>query len=445
MDAAIRSIVLALNPWLADPSLWPAALSERLPATYLPRAVEPEAATSWREPDLVHLVVGPRQAGKTTLAWRFLGGVGPRVVFLSMEDPRLRAWCESPALFVADLKRDFGPLDALFLDEIQRLPDAAVFLKAVVDLRPGCPILVTGSAAYHLQGRTRESLAGRASRMTLLPFSLAEVTSTREGLAPAARAAAEEAALARHVTFGGYPAAWTAEHPERVLDRLVQAFLERDASDFFRIRRPDAMNRLLALAARQVGNLVNVSEWATLCGVSRDTIGEYLQILEDAHLVLRLPVYAAGKRAELTSAHKVFFIDGGLRNAMLRDLRGPDERTDAGPLWENWVCGELQKRRRSADGLFYWRTRSGAEVDFVVSRPEGVTGYEVKATALQRPALSRSSRSFIEAYAPQRFVVLNAGLEHTEALGATRVEWRPMTSLARDEPAGGLPIGLPRP
>lgn len=430
MDPSVRPIILALNPWLADPSAWVAALAERVPTTYVPRAIEGQAATLWREPDLLHLVVGPRQAGKTTLVWRHLAGVGPRVLFVSMEDPRLRAWCDSPALFVVDVKREFGPLDALFLDEVQRLPDAALFLKAVVDLHPGFPILVTGSAAYHLQGRTRESLAGRASRTTLLPFSLAEVAPKRERLAPAAYAAALGEALARHAVFGGYPAAWTSEHPERVLDRLVQAFLERDASDFFRIRRPDAMNRLLVLAARQVGNLVNVSEWAALCGVSRDTINEYLQILEDSHLVSLLPVYAAGKRAELTSARKVFFLDGGLRNALLRDVRSPDQRSDAGPLWENWVFGELTKRRRSGDGLYYWRTRSGAEVDFVVSRPEGVEAYEVKSAGLARPALSRSSRSFIEAYAPARFVVLNASLEHTETLGATRVEWRPMASLA---------------
>jgi predicted AAA+ superfamily ATPase len=425
MDPGTRSVALALNPWLLRPTEWTAAAAAHLPANYLPRSVEGLAAARWDESDLVHLVVGPRQAGKTTLVWRHLTSVGPQVLFLSMEDPRLRSWCESPALFAADLKREFGSLQALFVDEVQRLPDAALFLKALIDLRPGFPVLVTGSAAYHLHGRTRESMAGRATRLTLLPFSLSEVSGDAKVRAPAARAALASEALDRHVVYGGYPAAWTSPDPARVLDRLVEAFLERDASDFFRIRRPDAMNRLLLLAARQTGSLVNVSEWAALCGVSRDTVEEYLQILEDSLLLERLPVYAAGRRAELTSASKIFFLDVGLRNGLLRDFRSPQERVDAGAMWEGWVFSELKKGLRPGDGLWYWRTRSGAEVDFVVTRPEGLEGYEVKAAALTRPALSRSARSFIEAYAPASFVVLNAALAHTGTIGPTRVEWRP--------------------
>ena len=183
------------------------------------------------------------------------------------------------------------------------------------------------------------------------------------------------------------------------------------------------MSRLLRLAAGQIGNLVNLSEWASLCGVSRDTVAEYLQILEDAHILVLLPVYAAGRRAELTASSKVYFVDNGLRNALLGDWRGHDDRLDAGQLWENWVFSEILKTRKGRHGLHYWRTRSGAEVDFVLDDGRTLTGIEVKAAALSTPRLSKSSRSFINAYHPTEFLVLNGALDHSEELGGTRVRW----------------------
>jgi len=423
MDRALLEVVLALNPWLEHPDAWPTALAARLPRAFVPRAVYREGALAWATPDKAHLLVGPRQVGKSTLFWKHLESLGPRVLALTLEDARIRAWTESAAIFVRDLQVEFAPLAALVLDEVQHHAEAALFLKQVVDLHPGFPVLVTGSSAFHLQSRTRESLAGRATRFVLHPFSMAELLPADPGDPPVVRERRWHEVFLRHIRYGGYPEARISPTPEGVLGGLIEAFLDRDASDFFRIRRPDAMRKLLHLAAGQVGSLVNLTEWASLTGVSRETVQEYLEILANSHLVHLVPVFAGGRRAELTATPKVFLVDTGIRNALVRDFRPLDERQDAGATLENWVYGELVKNVGPSAQVRYWRTRSGAEVDFVVDDGSTPIGLEVKATALRRPALSRSARSFIEAYQPRGFLVVNRELEHEEVVAGTTVRW----------------------
>lgn len=432
MDDLLRRSLLASNPWLMSPNAWPEALEQRLPRPFVARAVYAGLEERWRTPEKAHLLVGPRQVGKTTLLWKHACAAGPRTLGLVLEDMLTRHWCRSAPLFLEDVRREFGPLDALILDEIQHLPEAALFVKQLVDLRPGYPLLVSGSSAFHLQSRTRESLAGRATRTTLLPFSARELAAATPAPTPAAARVAMDEIVARSLRLGGYPDVLASTAPEQTLRDLVETFLLRDASDFFRIQRPDAMRRLLALVARQAGQIVNQSEWASLLGVSRDTVREYLQILEDAHLLRLLPVFAGGKRAELTASHKVYLVDNGLRAALLGEFRDVGARVDAGPTVENWVFGELHKDPVAREGLHYWRTRSGAEVDFVIEGPAGLLGIEVKAGALTRPTLSRSARSFIDAYAPLRFLVVNGALSHTEHLGRTLIEWLPRGAFAAD-------------
>ncbi|MBM4370532.1 MAG: ATP-binding protein [Deltaproteobacteria bacterium] len=425
MDAETRRVVEAMNPWWREGRSLEGEIRARLPATYVPRRLRDRLGPLWGSANKAHLVVGPRQAGKTTFLWKHLVETGGRILFLNAEDPRIRAWCRSAAVFLEDLARGLGPVEAIFLDEAQHLDEPGLFVKGLVDLRPGCPIFVTGSSAFHLHARTRESLAGRATRATLLPFGALELLPPA-GESPRLTWRAEARRVAERLArTGGYPEVWTAAEPEAILELLVQAFLSRDASDAFRIRRPDAMRRLLPLAAGQVGNLVNIAEWASILGVSRDTVAEYCEILEGAHLIRRVPVFAGGKRAELTASSKVYFLDNGFRNRVLGDLGPLETRSDRGALLESWVFTELTKARPEGEPVRYWRTRSGAEVDFVLDDPGGLTGLEVKAGAMSAPRLSRSARSFIEAYGPRTFWVLNDTLEAEETLHGTRIRWAP--------------------
>lgn len=423
MEPDLRAILLHDNPWLLDRGRLEAWLRGRLPPDYVPRLAAMGAAPRWREADRAHLVIGPRQAGKSTALWTHLAEVGEPVLFVDCEQEPVQRWCRSAPLVVADLERLVERPVALFFDEVQHLQEAGLFLKGLVDRRVGVPLLVTGSSSYHLGARTRESLAGRATRTRLLPFSLAEVSRDLAGLPEVPRSARTAERFDRHLAFGGYPEVWLSRTPEALLGDLVEAIILRDASDLFKIARPDAFRRLLRLAAGQVGSLINLSEWSSVLGVSRDTVGSYLEILESSHVTAALPPFVGGRRAELTSRPKIFLVDNGIRNQLVHDFRPLAERLDAGALLENWVFGELWKALPDGATLHFWRSTSGAEVDFVLSRGDRTVGVEVKAGRSGRPVLSRALHGFIEAYRPAAALMVNLTLEHRERVGETEIRW----------------------
>lgn len=235
-----------------------------------------------------------------------------------------------------------------------------------------------------------------------------------------------EAVLARHMMYGGYPEAWQSSDPESTLRSLLEAFVIRDASDLFRVHNLDAFRRLLGLIAGQVGRLVNISEWAQNCGVTRETVLSYLDILRESHIVFLVRPFAEGRRAELVRQPKVYFCDNGLRNMVLQRFAPLTEQDDRGAVLENWVAAELNKTFPwilPGPSVQFWRSKANAEVDFVINHPRGILGIDVKSTHLKRKELSRSSRSFIEAYRPSEFVVLNTGIEADDQLGETKIRW----------------------
>jgi hypothetical protein len=423
MRQDVRGILIRDNPWLESEKALQPWLESHLPPQYVPRGVAAVNRSRWREPNRAHLVVGPRQAGKSTAIWAHLAAVGEPVLYVDCEQPALGAWCRSAPLFLSDLESSLRRTVTLFFDEAQHLDNAGLFLKGLVDRRVGVPVLVTGSSSFHLGAKVRESLAGRASRSRLLPFSLAEVSSDLGEKPPLVRQQESERRLARHVAVGGYPAAWLSADPSRVLLDLVEALVLRDASDLFRINRPDAFRRLLRLAAVQAGSLVNLSEWAAVLGVSRDTVASYVEILESSHVLVALRPFSGGRRSELTRARKVFFADNGIRHHLVGDLRPLPDRADAGVALENWVFTELWKTLAPDADLRFWRSTSQAEVDFVVSTGPALVGIEVKAAESARPVLTRSALSFVEAYAPKAFLVVHRGAEGSRDLGSTVVRW----------------------
>ena len=356
-------------------------------------------------------MVGPRQAGKSTWIRKILAKLNEPVLMLHGEEPSVRALALSPALALDTLKGALQPSTVLFFEEAQHLDNAPLFIKGLVDLEPQRRIVVTGSSSFALMGRTRESLAGRARRQLFLPFSLQEVASDLPTeLLPALREVRLRELWERLVIVGGYPDAWLAAQPPMVLHHLVEAFVLKDTSDLHTIERPRVFRKLLELAAADIGNLVNIAEWAAVAQASRTAVNRYLDIAEEAHILRLVRPFVGGRRKELTGRPKVFFLDNGLRNAVFGGFADGSRRPDRGALWENAVFGELMKRLRLLDEVFYWRSQNGAEVDFVIRRQQRLLAIEVKAGALRQPTLPRAARSFLTAYRPDCLAILNASL-----------------------------------
>jgi predicted AAA+ superfamily ATPase len=423
MDPQLRHVLLAENPWLRGEDF--AAWARRfIPETYIPRRLRIAAADH-----RVVLVVGPRQAGKSTLIWNTLLQQEEPTLYLNCEEPTIRQWLVSPVSFLSELAEWGASVHGVFFEEIQRLPEAGLFLKGLVDRRSGLKLYATGSSSFDLEAATRESLAGRAQRHLLLPLSLGEVAATLSPN-PLARAEALPRLVEQVMIFGGYPSILTAFDPRRELATLVEAFIVRDASDRFRIQHLAALRKLLELAASQVGNLVNASEWAALAGISKDTVADYVRLLEETHVLRLVRPFVGGKRAEITSARKVFFVDNGIRNQLFGGFAPPQGRGDRGALLENLVFTELAKSIHPLlDGLSTWRSKSGAEVDFVVEHQGRLLAVEVKGGE-SRGQVSRSARSFVEAYEPEHLLMVHRETWPETILGKTRVRFVRVEDLA---------------
>jgi hypothetical protein len=401
MQDHILRVVQADNPWLANLALLSEWVARYLPSEFIPRD------TVLQPDEKVCLVVGPRQVGKSTLIWKYMSATQKPFLFLNCEEMAVREWLISPAMFLQDLHNLIDPPVPLFFEEIQRIPEAGLFLKGLVDRKPGMLIFATGSSSFDLEAKTRESLAGRASRHLLLPLSLSEISKRTNEKSPILRNQYIEKEIERMLCYGGYPTVILSGQPELELSGLVESFIIRDASDRFQVRLPAAFRKILELAASQIGNLCNYSEWASLAGISNDTVSEYVQLLQDSHIIRLVRPFVGGKRAELTSMPKVFFIDHGIRNLIFGGFQPVAKRPDQGALWENFAFEEIYKNvHPMLDSIRFWRSKSGAEVDLVIEHQGHLAACEVKAGDV-RGKISRSARSFIEAYAPELFFIVS--------------------------------------
>ncbi len=415
MDRNVYRVILRLNPWIEDKFAWPGYTARYLPENYIARSLRPELSK-----DKVTMIIGPRQAGKSTLAWKTISNSHNPFIFINCEEQILKEACSSPALFLDEMERLVPDAAGYFFEEAQHLEEAGLFLKGLVDLKPGRKILVTGSSSYHLKSKTRESLAGRAIRHVLLPFALSElVPGNKSETIIRIKAGEIWNALA---LYGGYPEAWLSKNRQDVLGQLADAFVLRDASDLYQIKKPSAFRRLMEMAASQTGNLTNYSNFAENLGISVNTVIQYLSILEESHIIRLVPPFVGGKRAEITSCPKIFFLDNGIRNYLFGGFDDLANRGDNGQIMENLVFSELCKSLNTLkDKIYYWRSTSGAEVDFVLKSENRLVGVEVKSGALKKPRVSRSLKSFVQAYSPDRVFVVNSELEMSVDVQGTEV------------------------
>lgn len=319
-------------------------------------------------------LLGPRQAGKTTLA-RSVGSSHVNSLYLDLERPSDLAKLADPELF---LSRHVDQL--VVLDEIQRQPDLFPVLRALIDenRRPG-RFLLLGSASPQLLRQTSESLAGRISFHELAPFDVSEI---KPG----------HARLADFWLRGGYPLSWLAESDEASFawrESFILTHLERDIPAFgIRIPGP-TLHRFWQMLAHLHGQMWNASRLASGFGVSAPTVQHYLEILEATYMVRRLPPLHVNLGKRLVKSPKIYLRDSGLLHALL-GIRSLDELAGhpvVGPSWEGWVLEQIAQLLSPQWRLSFYRTATGAEMDVVAERGERRIGFEIKLSSA--PSLSK--------------------------------------------------------
>lgn len=298
---------------------------------------------AWRRRSVVWLM-GVRRVGKTFLA-RSL----PDIQYFDCELPRVRRHLDDPEAF---LRSQRGK--TIVLDEVHRLSNPAEILKIAADHYPPTRVLATGSSSLGASARFRDTLAGRKAEVWLTPMNRAD-------LADFGNTDAE------HRMFrGGLPPYFLSPGlPESEFQEWMDAYWAKDILELFRLERRHSFQRLVELVLAQSGTIFEATKFARPCEVSRTTISNYLAVLEATFVAHPVRPFVGGGSAEIVSAPRVYGFDTGF----VCYYRGWNElhREDLGLLWEHLVLNELHAHLQSR-AIHYWRTRGGAEVDFVLAR-----------------------------------------------------------------------------
>jgi predicted AAA+ superfamily ATPase len=338
--------------------------------------------------DKVVLVLGARQVGKTTLVEQVLRGEAARFLNFDVEIDKAH-FLAAAVLPPVEALRMLGAPEVLVLDEAQRLPETARIVKGWHDAKVPIRLVLLGSSSLDLLDQSAESLTGRNRKLVLPPLLFAEALRSQTwGEAvlnhPAARAsfaAPLRAFLLQRLAFGGYPEVVLSADPRRLLRELSADYLWKDILQTGLVKTPGLIRRLLLLLAHQAGSEVSVNALATQLQMGRPTVERYLDLLERTFVIFRLSAFSTNPRKEISKSQKVFFWDTGIRNALLNAFAADEFRPDIGAVWENWVIAELAKRNAllgSPCELFFWRSRTQAEVDLVVKGERGLRAFEIK-------------------------------------------------------------------
>ncbi|MBM4356092.1 MAG: ATP-binding protein, partial [Deltaproteobacteria bacterium] len=326
----------------------------------------------------------------------------------------------------------------VFIDEVQRIPGCGRFIKGLLDLRLPLKFVLTGSSSLDVRSAIGEPMTGRKLVFRVHPLSFREYLGAvgavlpPAGVDPRSLVPYEEELdyhLEQYATFGGYPAVVLSGDRDKKLRRIEEiysSYLEKDIAGSLRVENLAAFRKLAVLVAGQQGGLVNRNEVAATLSVSRDTVGRYLDMLENTFVLHSVTPFFSNPRTELSKMPKEYFVDSGLRNFSLGNFSSALHRADCGQVMEGLVAAQLASGLPQGERLHYWRTKSGAEVDFVAGTVDARLACEVKAGGLAAPRVSRGFRSFLEKFKPGSAMVLNSSLWTSAPVGGHEVQFVPL-------------------
>ena len=319
------------------------------------------------------IIYGARQVGKTTLIRALQQDAAVPSIYLSCDEPDVRRALAGKTS--TELKMLIGANKLVLIDEAQRVAAIGITIKLLTDTAPDVQVIAAGSSAFELSSRIEEPLTGRKREFRLYPFSLTELGQMYSPVYV-------RRLVERCLIFGLYPEVINApETAAAALREIAGSYLYKDVLAFQQIRNAEALERLVQSVALQIGNEVSYNELARQVGVDKKTIASYLRILEQAFIIFRLESFSRNLRNELKRSRKIYFLDTGIRNAVINNLNPPELRGDVGGLWENFVIAERMKRNHDQQlfpSSYFWRSHQGQEIDYLEELNGELRGYEIK-------------------------------------------------------------------
>lgn len=394
-----------------------------------------------RQPE-ISLILGPRQVGKTTLMKRLAGDLNSSYkpnIYFNLDIIEDRQYFTTQHTLIDRIKKKIASEKAtVFIDEIQRLTNAGLFLKGLYDLGTKYKFVVSGSGSLELKANIIEPMTGRKKIFYLQSLSFTEFAANKlnsrfEEVEQVLESNPfeKDRLINEYLFYGGYPRVVLAQTYEKKMDLLSEiyrSYLEKDIQLILKVEKEASFQLLVKILASCVGNIINKAELASSCAVNEKTIGKYLDLLEKTYVISLVRPYFTNVRRELRKSPKVYFTDMGFLNL----ARGRStESLLSGNVFEN-ACYLRLKELETFEPIHFWRSVSGAEVDFILHFPNNkLVPIEVKLTPTKIGTLGKSLINFLIAYKAKEAYIYNKDKRAYIEKFAAKIRYLPYHLLPR--------------
>ncbi len=370
-----------------------------------------------REVIVIH---GARQVGKTSLMKYLIDNhIKDNFFYIDLEMPEFLDLCEKgpESVYKYLLERDLekGKKIFLLIDEIQYLENPSSFLKLFHDHFPQVKLIVSGSSSFDIKRKFKESLVGRSVNFELFPLNFEEFLRFKEKKYVLKEENTEKinneliSLFEEYVFFGGYPRLVLEESLEKkkvLMSQIINTYIRKDIRNLGNVRDIDSFNKLLEVLASQSGKLLNINELSNTIGINRETVKEWLFLLEATYIIKLVKPFHKNIRSELTKTPKVFFIDTGLMHLLhLKSF----PKIVLGNSFETAFFSDLLKNKQEIN---FWRTTNKQEVDFIVKKNTNIFAIENKLN-FQR-AKNTNLRFFKEKHSSETYTVSIYGKKNSD-------------------------------
>jgi uncharacterized protein len=407
------------------------------------RRLLPELIKHLKEKE-ISLIVGPRQAGKTTLMKLLMHELAKQnqpSLMLNLDIEEDKKYFDSQEHLLRKIRLELGNQGYVFVDEIQRKENAGLFLKGLYDMDLPYHWMVSGSGSLELKEKIHESLAGRKRVFELSTLSWEEWVDYRTsyrfeqnlGEFMELEATKTKALLEEYLSFGGFPRIVLEQElseKRKIMSELYESYLLKDLVELLGIQKTEEFTGLARLMASQMGKMVNKQELSSTLGLHIHTINHYLWYMEKTFFIEKVTPFYRNIRKEICKAPVYYFSDLGMRNFALGLFGSSAPLLSDGFLFQNFVFHRLKDWVRDTSWqIHYWRTTNKAEVDFVVDQGVELIPVEVKFQNLLKPNPGRSLLSFLAQYQPKKAYIVHLGKEMRRMEGNTELVFLPFYRL----------------
>ncbi|MBN1184477.1 MAG: ATP-binding protein [Bacteroidales bacterium] len=346
----------------------------------------------------VIIIYGARRTGKTTLVKHIADNLG-NSKYINCELLQYKTTLETTDS--NSLKDIIGTSKLLILDEAQSIRNIGLVLKIIVDTYPEIQVIATGSSGFDLANKTAEPLTGRSRQYILYPFSATEILQKTDKPSIINN-------LNKLFRFGLYPEVYQNSEKRAIeeINNIASNYLYKDILQHENIRKPELIINLLRALALQLGNEVSLNELAQLLNENTHTIKRYLDLLEKTFVIYKLSSFSRNLRKELGKSQKIYFIDIGIRNALIQNFNPMELRNDIGAIWENFCIIEKIKSnhyKRKFVNSYFWRTYDQKEIDYIEEEGGKLHAFELKFSQTKK---TKIPKEFLDTYKNGSFEII---------------------------------------